>query len=79
MAKKKTKVTEAEAAEIHSLTVQILELQAKQMLLTGEIDNASVRNMLVYLKQNDVTVDAAVDESTISLLGALRELDLESL
>ncbi len=44
MTKPNKKVTEAQAAEVHALTVQILELQAKQMLISGEIDNAGVRN-----------------------------------
>ena len=73
------KVTESQAAEVHALTVQILELQAKQMLLTGEIDNAGVRNMLTYLKQQDVTVDAEEDPGTISLVNALKEIDLNYL
>ena len=73
------KVTESQAAEVHALTVQILELQAKQMLLTGEIDNAGVRNMLAYLKQQDVTVDPEEDPHTISLMNALKYVDLSEL
>ena len=73
------KVTESQAAEVHALTVQILELQAKQMLLTGEIDNAGVRNLLVYLKQQDVTVDPEEDPRTISLMNALKYVDLNEL
>ena len=73
------KVTESQAAEVHALTVQILELQAKQMLVTGEIDNAGVRNMLTYLKQQDVTVDPAEDPHTISLMNALKYVDLNEI
>ncbi|MCB4427966.1 hypothetical protein FZX09_03950 [Synechococcus sp. MU1643] len=75
----KKKVSEAQAAEVHALTVQILELQAKQMLMTGEIDNAGVRNMLTYLKQQDVTVDPEEDPGTISLVNALKTIDLNYL
>ena len=75
----KKKVSESQAAEVHALTVQILELQAKQMLTTGEIDNAGVRNMLTYLKQQDVTVDPEEDPGTISLVNALKEIDLNYL
>lgn len=73
------KVTEGQAAEVHALTVQILELQAKQMLMTGEIDNAGVRNMLTYLKQQDVTVDPEEDPHTISLMNALKYVDLNGI
>ena len=73
------KVAESQAAEVHALTVQILELQAKQMLMTGEIDNAGVRNMLAYLKQQDVTVDPEVDPRTLSLMNALKYVDLNEL
>ena len=73
------KVTESQAAEVHALTVQILELQAKQMLLTGEIDNAGVRNMLSYLKQQDVSVDPEEDPRTLSLINDLKYVDLNNL
>ena len=73
------KVTESQAAEVHVLAVQILELQAKQMLMTGEIDNAGVRNMLAYLKQQDVTVDPEEDPRTLSLMNALKYVDLNEL
>lgn len=79
MTKKKPGVSESVAAELHELTVQLLIMQIRQMAMTGDYDNAAVRNALVYLKQNDITVDAEVDQSTISLLGALRELDLNNL
>ena len=54
-----------------------MALQARQMLLTGEVDNAAVRNSLTYLKQMNITVDAAEDKATLSLLRTLKELDLE--
>ena len=73
------KVTESQAAEVHALTVQILELQAKQMLLTGEIDNVGVRSMLTYLKQQDVTVDPEEDPRTLSLMNGLKYVDLNEL
>ena len=79
MNKKKPGVSESVAGELHELTVQLLIMQIRQMSMTGEFDNAAVRNALVYLKQNDITVDAEVDQSTISLLGALKELDLSNL
>ena len=74
---KKTKVTEAEAAELHSLTVEIMALQARQMLLMGEVDNAAVRNSLTYLKQMGISVDPTEDKATLSLLRTLIEINLE--
>ena len=76
---KKQGVTEADAAEVHALTVQILELQAKQMLLTGEIDNAGVRNMLTYCKQQGVTVDPSVDKATLSLIETMKVVSLQDI
>ena len=79
MTKKKPGVSESVAGELHELTVQLLIMQIRQMSMTGEFDNAAVRNALVYLKQNDITVDAEVDQASQSLLTALRDLDLGSL
>ena len=72
-------VSEAVAAELHELTVNLMITQIRQMMLTGEFDNAAVRNALTYLKQQNISIDAEVDPGTLNLMSALRELDLESL
>lgn len=54
-------------------------IQVRQMLMTGEVDNAAVRNALTYLKNQDISVVAESDPVTISLLGALKELNLQDL
>ena len=81
MTKKKSKpgVSESTAAELHELTVQLMIMDIRQQLMSGEINPACVRNCLQYLKQQAITVDAETDPGTISLLNSLRELDLESL
>jgi len=73
----KTQVTELEAGALHALLAQVMEIGLRQQLLSGEIDNALVRNVIAYLNNNGITVSPAADKRMESLAKLLGTIDLD--
>jgi hypothetical protein len=73
----KTQVTELEAGALHALLAQVLEIGLRQQLLSGEIDNALVRNVIAYLNNNGITVSPAANKRMESLAHLLGTIDLD--
>ena len=71
---KKTEVSELEAGAIHALLAEVMESGLRQQLISGEIDNGMIRNVITYLNNNNITVSQAADarmESLSKLLGTI--------
>ena len=52
----KTQVAEQEAGALQALLAQVMEVGLRQQSLSGQIDNALVRNVIAYLNNNGITV-----------------------
>lgn len=71
------KVTEAQAAAIHSLLVDALEGSLRKQLMSGEYNAALIARALDFLKHNNITVGSASNHRLASLADMMGQLDFD--
>ena len=74
---KRTHVTEKEAGALHALLAEVMEVGLRQQLMSGEIDNALLRNVIAYLNNNKITVTHSGEGRIASLLDLVQTMDLD--
>ena len=77
--KKPQGATDEQAAVIHALLADLMEAGLRQQLMSGEIDNTLIRNVITYLNNNNITVSKHVDSPLSSLADMMSELDIDGI
>ena len=75
----KHKVTDEQAAAIHSLLVDALEGSLRQQLMSGEYSPQMIGRALDFLKMNNITVASSESRRMQSLVDILGKVDLDGL
>ena len=76
---KKTKVTEDQAAVIHSLLVDAFEGSLRQQLMSGDYNPQMLGKILDFLKHNNIQVASSADSRMTSLADILGQINAEDL
>ena len=48
-------------------------------MMTGDFNQASIRNVLTYLKGQNITVDPTTDPGTLSLIESMKVVSLDDI
>ena len=56
-----------------------MQTDLRAQMMTGDFNQASIRNVLTYLKGQNITVDATADPGTLSLIESMKAVSLEDI
>ena len=76
---KKKGVNEDTAAELHELVVDCMQTDLRAQMMTGDFNQASIRNVLTYLKGQNITVDPTTDPGTLLLIESMKVVSLDGI